>query len=268
MNGQTGYATITAAVSSAGVLDQARVAHFQQHGWVHVPGFFDAQEVRELQSWTDELAARPQLPGADMVYLEQNLLDPGSRVVQRIEYFCRSHAGFDVLLNRGRLSLAASQLLDEPVCLFKEKINFKYSGGGGFEPHQDQQAGWSAYAPIFLSVLVGIDQATVENGCLEIAVDQPARLRTLIGEEWKPLQDGPALRYQAVPTAPGDAIFFDSYVPHRSNPNLTASPRRILYASYNAQSHGEHREQYFRHKRANFPPDCEREAGRVYEFKV
>ena len=41
--------------------------------------------------------------------------------------------------------------------------------GAGFEAHQDQQAGWSTYAPIFITALVGIDRATTENGCLEMS---------------------------------------------------------------------------------------------------
>lgn len=249
-------------------LDDAQVAQFHRYGWLHVPGFFDLAEVRDLHRWTDALSAKPQRHGEHMVYFENSLLDPETRVVQRIEYFCKAHAGFDDLVNRGRLSLASSKLLGEPVCLFKEKINFKYPGGAGFEAHQDQQAGWSAYAPIFLSVLVSIDPATMENGCLEIESSHAGRYRELIGEEWQPLRNTPDCRYRPVPTDPGDAIFFDSYVPHRSNPNLTQSARRILYATYNARLHGDHREAYFRDKRANFPPDCEREAGKVYEFRV
>jgi hypothetical protein len=237
---------------------------------VLVPKFFDASQARLQQRWADELAALPERPGEQMVYREQSLIDPAASVVQRIEYFCKAHAGFDGLLNRGRLQEACSQLLGETALLFKEKINFKYPGGAGFEAHQDQQAGWSVYAPVFVSALIAIDDATVDNGCLELELDRAERLAGLIGEEWKPLSEGihAEFLYKPVPTAPGDVIFFDSYVPHRSNPNLTASARRILYATYNGRSHGDHREQYFHDKRLSFPPDCEREAGKTYKFRV
>ncbi len=55
-----------------------------------------------------------------------------------------------------------------PVVLFKDKINFKMPGGPGFKAHQDQQAGWTRYAPLFVTALVTIDPATLENGCLEM----------------------------------------------------------------------------------------------------
>ncbi|HIE20180.1 MAG TPA: phytanoyl-CoA dioxygenase family protein, partial [Rhodospirillales bacterium] len=52
--------------------------------------------------------------------------------------------------------------------LFKEKVNFKMPGGGGFKPHQDSQAGWDKYADFYVSALVSIDEATVKNGCLQL----------------------------------------------------------------------------------------------------
>ncbi len=63
-------------------------------------------------------------------------------------------------------------------------------------------------------------------------------------------------------------VFFDSFVPHASGPNLTDKPRRVLYITYNRLSDCDHREQYFIDKRKNLPPDCERIPGREYKFRV
>ena len=71
-----------------------------------------------------------------------------------------------------------------------------------------------------------------------------------------------------IPTAPGDVIFFDSFVPHGSYPNLSDARRRILYVTYNRAADGDHRDQYYADKRKNYPPDCEREPGKVYEYRV
>src|SRR5947207_12979374 len=102
-----------------------------------------------------------------MVYYEDSLTEPGRRIVQRIENMCPFYPGFDTLLRHGRLIAWAGALLGDEAVLFKDKINFKLPGGGGFELHQDQQAGWSAYAPLFLTAMVSIDESTLENGCLE-----------------------------------------------------------------------------------------------------
>jgi hypothetical protein len=242
-------------------------AHYACRGWVTVPGFFSSTQVAELSAWTADLETRPEQAGAHMVYHEFSLTDPGVRLVQRIENFCPFHAGFEQLV-QGRLKAAVEALLGAPAVMFKDKINFKMAGGSGFEPHQDQQAGWSAYAPLFVTALVCIDRSTPENGCLEMA-DAP-RFAGLIGEEWKPLTAGQMTTFSLipVPSEPGDVILFDSYAPHASKPNRTDSARRVLYLTYNAAAHGDHRARYFAEKRANFPPDIERKPGTEYRFRV
>ena len=241
------------------------LAAMDRDGFLVVRGFFDADETRDVLRWTEEISTAPEVPGRHMVYYEDSLTEPGRRVVQRIENFCPFHPQFDALVRHGRLLDWTAALMRAPVVLFKEKINFKMPGAPGFKAHQDQQAGWTRYAPIFVTALVTIDPATVENGCLEMA---PGRHREgLIGEEWNPLsEDG--LHLHPVPTLPGDVIFFDSFAPHASKANLTSSPRRILYLTYNAAEHGDHRVQYFADKRASFPPDVERSGTGTYTFRV
>jgi ectoine hydroxylase-related dioxygenase (phytanoyl-CoA dioxygenase family) len=71
-----------------------------------------------------------------------------------------------------------------------------------------------------------------------------------------------------VPTSPGDVLFFDSYVPHASKPNLSGNRRRILYLTFNRASDGDHRSRYYAEKRLNFPPDIDRVPGIEYRFRV
>lgn len=241
---------------------------FRRDGFVMVPDLFDAAEIRQISEWTDELQNQPEQSGRCMMYFEQSLLRPGERVLQRIENFCPFHPGFAALCEGEKLRESASRLFGEPAVLFKDKINFKLPGGGGFKPHQDQQAGWSAYADVFITVMVSIDATTVENGCLELAAGY--HTRGLIGAEWTPFTTDEMRRLggRRVPTQPGDTIFFDSYTPHASEPNLTQDRRRVLYITYNRRSAGDHRERYFAEKRKSFPPDIERDPNRTYTFRV
>lgn len=261
------YIHLMRRLRRSAALTAGQVAHYARNAWVAAPGFFSLAETREISGWTADLEQRPERPGVEMVYHETKLADPMARIVQRIENFCPYHSSFDRLVH-GRLKAAVESLIGAPAVLFKDKINFKMPGGAGFEPHQDQQAGWSVYAPLFITALVSIDRATLENGCLEIA-DAP-RFSALIGEEWKPLTPEQMAGFSMIPVPcnPGDVLFFDSYVPHSSKPNRTDSARRILYLTYNAASEGDHRAQYFEDKRANFPPDIERKPGTQYRFRV
>jgi 2-aminoethylphosphonate dioxygenase len=92
----------------------------------------------------------------------------------------------------------------------------------------------------------------------------------MIGEEWKPLTEAEltGVEFVACPTAPGDVVFFDSYVPHRSGPNLSSEPRRVLYVTYNRLADGDQRARYYADKRRSYPPDCEGEPGKQYVYRV
>lgn len=86
---------------------------------------------------------------------------------------------------------------------------------------------------------------------------------------WTPL--GAAIAedaYVACPTRRGDVVFFDSYAPHRSQPNAHSAPRRVLYVTYNAASAGDQRARYYADKRESYPPDCERDPDREYVYRV
>ena len=261
-------ATCILAGVLAGPLSAEAVAHFRQRGWVKATDLLEPQAAAQVTLWTGEITALPELPGRHMVYREPAPGAEGQTQLQRVENFCPYHPQMDELVRRGALAQAVMQLLDGPALLFKDKSNYKLPGGAGFELHQDQQAGWSRYAPLFVTAMVSVDRATIANGCLEIA-DMP-RATAMLGQEWKPLTlaelGGAALT--SVPTEPGDVIFFDSYVAHASQRNFSNDSRRILYLTYNRQADGDHRARYFADKRQSFPPDIEREPGKEYRFRV
>jgi ectoine hydroxylase-related dioxygenase (phytanoyl-CoA dioxygenase family) len=247
------------------MLTDAQTREFERTGYLVIPGLYDAAEMKTISAWTEAVAAWPETPGKWMKYFEDNRNRPGDRILCRMEDFEPYHEGFSTLFLHGKMHAAVSDLFGEPAVLFKDKINFKLPGGDGFKAHQDVQAGWDTYSPLHITALVTIDPCTEDNGCLEMAIHE--HRRQLIGEKWKPL-DEDALPYRALPTRPGDAVFFDSFIPHRSGPNRTGEPRRVLYVTYNARSAGDHRRDYYNDKRRSYPPDCEREPGKQYVFRV
>ncbi len=249
-------------------LSPDQLARFERDGFVAVPGFLPSGQVARLRAFAAELERAPEVPGGIRKYYDEERRRDGVVLLSRIEYFRRFHAGLRALLETGLLRAALTQLLGEPPLLFKEKINLKPPGGSGFEPHQDAQAGWDAYCALHLTAVVAIDAATPASGCLELAPG--AHRRGLLGARWRPLA-GPELAgldFRPEPCEPGDALFFGSYVPHRSAPNRTDRSRRILYLTYNPASQGDHYERYFADKRASYPPDVERHPGREYRYRV
>jgi hypothetical protein len=250
------------------MLSERQIDGFRRDGILVVREMYTRDEVRRMAGWIDELVAKPRFKGAEMAYLEDSRSEPGARILSRIEKFAEPGTAFGEAVREKKMIEAVEALLGGPAVLFKEKINFKLPGGGGFEPHQDIQPGWDDYAPYFISVAVAIDPSTIANGCLEVSAGH--HTRGWLGERWKPLTEEQlaGVHFEPCEMAPGDVMFFDCYAPHQSQPNLTAHQRRNVYLTYNRAADGDHRERYFADKRASFPPDNEREEGKQYVFRV
>ena len=246
-------------------LDDTQIADFHDQGYVVVRGAVSVDDSARLDSWCREVAAWPEVSGRHWVFREDSRTEPGRRILSRIERLAPFHDGFAACAEA--LRRPAGQLLGEEAVLFKEKINFKMPGGDGFKPHQDSQAGWNVYAPDFVSVLLAIDAATPENGCLRVA---PGTHRTGLAQEWRPLTDVDmaGMTFIDCETRPGDLVFFDSYVAHGSEPNRSAGMRRLYYATYNRQSAGDQMDRYYADKHRNYPPDIDRDPDRRYVFRV
>jgi ectoine hydroxylase-related dioxygenase (phytanoyl-CoA dioxygenase family) len=253
---------------SASQLTPAQLQDFERDGFLLVRNWYAPTTIQALAGWVDALAAREPVFGREMYYFEPSQTEADRRLLSRIEKFADDDSRLAQFVRSPELMAAAETLMGDRAVLFKEKINFKLPGAGGFEAHQDIQPGWDDYAAYFVSALVPIDSNSLGNGCLELAAGQ--HRRGWLGERWKPLTEAQLLgvEFQHYPMEPGDIVFFDCYVPHRSEPNRSGSPRRNLYLTYNRARDGDHRERYFADKRKSFPPDNEREAGRSYAYRV
>jgi len=263
-------------------LTEEQVASFKRDGWVFIPSeqMWSADEFQMLIKHVSEMNSWPEAAGKWMKYFEKNRLkgqpghdsaDEPEKILQRIENFLQFNPELNSLINGPRMLQMVSQLFEEPAVLYKEKINYKLSGGDGFNPHQDVAAGWWMYGQsLHVSVLIGVDEATKENGCLELVRGDYGPRRKRISPDWKeiPKETCDKLKWEMAPTRPGDVVFFDSYVPHRSGPNNTNHPRRVVYTTYAKASEGDFRDRYYADKRKSFPPDIEREAGKLYEYKI
>jgi len=254
-------------MSTERILSEQQIARFHADGFLLVRGMYSADEVAAISEWTDNVAAMPEVPGKYMMYFEESRAD-GSRILCRIENFVPYHEGFSKLITARRMQLAVSELFGEEAVLFKDKINFKLPGGDGFKEHQDVQAGWDDFAELHITAMIAIDETNEENGSLEMIAGM--HKQGVLGSMWAPLTDEDTrhVEYVAVHCQPGDAVFFDSFAPHRSQPNRTGDARRVLYITYNTLSEGDSRERYYREKRQNYPPDIERDPNRDYSFKV
>jgi hypothetical protein len=221
------------------------VAHFARTGWLLTRTLDDAQTAA-LRRWVDDVAAWPD----DGDWLHYRELTDAGAALCRTENFVPFHEGLRTLLTAGPMLEIASALLGEEAVLYKEKINYKLSGGAGYSPHQDAPA--YRFVEVHVSCMVAVDDAGEDNGCLEVASASHASVlpvdeRGCIADEVVA-----QLEWMPVPVQAGETLWFHSRTPHRSGPNQSPHPRRALYPTYNALREGDLRTRYYDRKRAEF----------------
>ncbi|MBA2609240.1 MAG: phytanoyl-CoA dioxygenase family protein [Actinobacteria bacterium] len=233
-------------------------AHFAEHGW-WLADTLDEDGAARLRAWVSEVSAWPDDGGEWLHYREQT--DDGPKLC-RTENFTPFHAGLRDLLTAGEMIDGASELLGQPAVLYKEKINYKLPGGAGYAPHQDAPA--YPFVQVHVSCMVAVDDATTDNGCLEVASG--------LHHEVLPLDDVGCVRADVAATLDwthvevraGQTLWFHSRTPHRSGPNNSQVPRRALYPTYNAAAEGDLRADYYREKLAQFAAAADgTDGGRV-----
>ena len=220
---------------------------FRRDGWLVVPGALDGALLEALDAAVEQLQRWATTGGPGLHHFEQT--DAGA-VLARSEDFVHHDPVLRELVCGGVVVEILAELFGEDPVLFKEKINYKQPGGGGFAPHQDATA--YRFVDHHISCMVPLDPATPPSGCLYVAPgfaagQLPTDHRGRIDEA-----TATQLDWRAVPLEPGDLLFFDSYTPHYSDTNTTTRPRRAAYLTYNAASLGDHRERYYADKLAEF----------------
>jgi ectoine hydroxylase-related dioxygenase (phytanoyl-CoA dioxygenase family) len=220
---------------------------FERDGWLVMPGALDDDQLTRIDAAVAQLEHWATTDGPGLHHFEQT--DAGA-VLARSEDFVDDSEDLRALICSGVIIEVIGTLFGEPGVLFKEKINYKQPGGGGFAPHQDATA--YRFVDHHISCMVPLDPATEASGCLWVAPGyQAGQLRT---DERGRIDESVAdtLDWRPVPLEAGDLLFFDSYTPHYSETNTTTRARRAAYLTYNAAALGDHRERYYADKRAEF----------------
>jgi 2-aminoethylphosphonate dioxygenase len=245
-------------------LTRDQVKSYEEDGYILVRNVLPAAISEALPKLSSELEALPETPGKWMKYFEYDK-KTGSRLLCRIENFLPYCPELREIAY-GLITDISSDLFGEPAVIYKEKINFKFPHGSGFNAHQDQPAFVTFGIDKLLTVLLPIDPNTRQSGGLDM-VRTVHRDRQIYAQN----TDGSIrtdleaqMNWLPVDCNAGDVIFFDSFAPHRSDINTSKFTRRNLYLTYNPLSLGSFRDGYYLEKRRSFPPECERDPNKDY----
>jgi len=231
----------------------ARVrSDLKENGYAVIPGFLDETETKELEQKVNSLE------GLKDALQHYETSSTGSVKLTRTEDFATRTSYFKDLLSDGALPALVGAALhpktNPPTTakLFKEKVNYKHTGCGGFAAHQDAPAYDEVRSVPVCTALVAIDDATAENGCLEFAITDHHRNSKLCHLTDTGIVDpevAKTLKWKRAELKKGDALLFDSYTIHRSSTNTSPNSRRLLYLTYNRPQDGDHRAAYYKSKR-------------------
>jgi ectoine hydroxylase-related dioxygenase (phytanoyl-CoA dioxygenase family) len=228
-------------VEGTAVLAAVRRETYERDGFVVVPELFRPEEVARAAAEAEALLQRHDLINTKNLRCRwQNDVRTGECRFETFDPVVDIGPACRALAHDARLLGVLAGLYGEETCLFKDKLIFKPPGVKGYGLHQDWIA-WPGFPRSFLTVLIPLDPARVENGC---TVVYPGYHRggTLSAEDgnYHELPASLVDEARAVPLEldPGDVAVFGGFTPHRSAPNLSDGWRRQLYLSYNKRSDG------------------------------
>jgi ectoine hydroxylase-related dioxygenase (phytanoyl-CoA dioxygenase family) len=210
---------------------------YEQHGYLLLPGLFDAEEVEAMRQAT-EVSPR----------IEEHIRVTEDASGRKSRLAIWHELGDDIWAATStcpRVANAVRILLGEEAAFFHGKVMLKEArSGGAWEWHQDYGYWYDQgfLTPRMLSVFVAIDPATRENGCLQVLRGSHklerinhATVGTQTGVDRERMaQIEPLFEKVYCEMAPGTALLFHSNLFHCSGPNLSEFHRRAFIMCYTA----------------------------------
>jgi hypothetical protein len=222
---------------SRGPLTESEVCQFHEDGFVIARGLYDADEMALLNRAAREDKA-----------LDEHAIQrsDGEGGVAKLALW--NHPGDDIygMISRGRrLVDSMERLLGGEVYHYHSKMNMKEPRvGGAWAWHQDYGYWYQngCLFPYMASVMIAVDPATRENGCLQVIRQSHLMGRidhVLTGDQAGADMERVSMALERlelvyVEMQVGDAVFFHGNLLHRSDQNRSDQPRWVLICCYNA----------------------------------
>ena len=212
---------------------------FHRDGYLIVKALFDPEEIAGLLRF-----AKADMVLADEAYVRRD--GEGGETRLALRNHLDDAVPYSAVVRSQRIVHAMQTLLDDEVYHYHHKMMIKQPRiGGAWEWHQDYGY-WYNFGCLFPdmgSCMVAVDQATTENGCLQVLkgshklgrVDH-VRIGEQVGADPERVKAA-RQRFElvAVELEPGDGLFFHGNLLHCSDQNHSEHPRWSLINCYNTR---------------------------------
>ncbi|MGI9542817.1 MAG: phytanoyl-CoA dioxygenase family protein [Cyclobacteriaceae bacterium] len=228
-------------------LSDNQVNHYNSDGYLLLTALFDTEEIQLLRN-----AAKSdrQLDAHSFAR------DDGSGAKVRLSLW--NHPGdgiYGMIARCHKLVDKVEQLLEDEAYHYHSKMIMKDAKvGGAWAWHQDYGYWYQngVLSPNLCSVFIAVDEATRENGCLQVLKGSHKMGRiehVLTGDQAGADQDRvqqieKRLELVHCTMKAGDALFFHSNLLHRSARNNSDHSRWSMICCYNAKSNDPYKESH------------------------
>jgi phytanoyl-CoA hydroxylase len=231
-------------------LTAAERAHYDEHGYVKLPGFAGPDVCERMLDRVVEItrahAAGTPAPGsrgsgpatAGLVLPESNLAGRPGRPEELASKVFTLHREdvFGGFAASPPVTGLLADLIGDGIDCFLSQFIFKNPGAWGQPWHQDSWYFSFEPARPVVGVSLAVTEATPHNGCLHVV---PGSHRDPVHEHVPDRRAGANFGYveivdramdgaEAMPMAPGDLLVFDSHLVHRSGDNKTSGLRAAM----------------------------------------
>jgi ectoine hydroxylase-related dioxygenase (phytanoyl-CoA dioxygenase family) len=219
-------------------LSDEQVEFFKENGYLAGVRMLDDEQVEVLRNELTDLF-NPACDGNELFYeYHSNESADPSRVLFHALGAWRIKPGFHDILWNPRFTMAAAQLLDGAVRFWHDQLFCKPARDGGVVAWHQDYSYWTRTLPMaHLTCWIGLDDATVDNGCLQyIPKSHLWNLLPITGLAGrmdairKVLSEEQMAQFQpvAIELKKGECAFHHPLLIHGSQENRTESPRRAV----------------------------------------
>jgi len=220
------------------MLSRAQIEQYHKDGYLMLEGYFPREDMARLLS----IARSDQA-------LAQNAtdrFDTAGRTSRLSLRFDLLESAYSAYARHRDIVEPMQQLVGEEVFHYHHKMMLKEPKvGGAWEWHQDFGYWYDNFLRADMaSCMIAVDQATIENGCLQVlkGSHRMGRLEHgLAGNQTGVDMERIAVVLEHFETVhcemePGTVLFFHSNLVHRSDPNESDHSRWALICCYSAAS--------------------------------
>ena len=222
------------------LLTADQIAHFHTHGYLIVENLFtndEAARIRAITAADSSIAERTKFNSN----YDENTRGGTSGIDTRLVYTPTLDDDTHSAVARSqRLTAPLEQLFGDKVRHYYHLATLKNPQTGGWQYHQDYGYHYKEFfRPSFCSVMLALDPANRDNGCLRVVKDsnQLGRLEHLSsGSQLIADPQRVALALDEMDEVhcelqPGSALYFHGNILHASDPNLSQQSRwALIYA--------------------------------------